>query len=140
MTKTIGGMRATLFTAAAAFGSFLVGLLILAGGEARFSGIGFSAARDLTPWWAWGGLMLLSGLVALVGAAGHIPWASRIGHATACLTYVFLVVSLITVAAGSPTASLSGVGVYTAFALIHALAAASADEGARMRPARRAQP
>ncbi len=137
-SSTIGGMRATMFTATAAFTSLLVGGLILVGGPRRFSSPVFDAARDLAPWWVWGGLMTAAGLLALVAAARHISWAARVGHMIACVVYLFLVFALITSAFTSPIAPLTGIGIYTGFAFIHALAAVSADEGRGIRQVRRA--
>ncbi len=136
--KSIGGMRATLFTSAAAMGSLMVGILILAGGPIRFSSPVFATARDLAPWWVWGSVMTASGLMALAAAARHIMWAARVGHMAACMVYIFLVIALIGAAWQTKTAPLTGIGIYTAFAFIHALAAASADEGRGIRQVRRA--
>jgi hypothetical protein len=141
--RTPGGIRATLFAGTAAFGTFLVGLAILVGGQARFSAASFNTARQLAPWWAWGTVMLVAGLLAMVGASRHWMWPARVGHSLAGTIYLFLVFALTDTAIRLPATPLTGIGIYTAFAIMHTLAAATADEGRgekRLRMVRRAEP
>ncbi len=127
MPQSPGAIRASVLVSLAALGTLSVGILILVGGHVRFSGAGFLTARQVAPWYVWGAAMVVSGTLALLGAVGHWMWLARIGHALSSVIYLFLVTTFVSSAFQSATTALTGIGVYTAFALMHAFAAASAD-------------
>lgn len=127
MPQSVGALRASILVIVAAFSTLAVGLLIFAGGPVRFSTPGFATARGIAPWWGWAAAMVLAGLLATVGAIAHRMWMARIGHSLASLVYFFLVTTFIVSAYNSPTTALTGIGIYTGFAALHAFAAASAD-------------
>lgn len=127
MPLTAGGLRATALVTLVGFATFLVGLLILAGGPTRFSGASFATVRVLAPWWAWGALMLLFGSLAMAGARLHWMRVSQLGHGGACISYVFWLAALTLGTYRNPTGALTGIGIYAALALMHAFSYASSD-------------
>ncbi len=127
MPQSPGAIRASVLVTLAALSTLAVGVAILVGGEARFSGPSFATSRHLAPWWAWGSAMVASGGLATTGAFAHLMWLARIGHTMSSFVYLFLVVTFIDGAIKAPTAALTGIGIYSGFALIHAWTAASAD-------------
>ncbi len=127
MPQTPGGLRATFMVLLTALGTLVVGGLILIGGEPRFSGPSFASARQIAPWYVWGAVMLASGALAFFGAARHFVWVARIGHSVSSLVYIFWVVALAVTAVQLPTGPLTGIGIYSAFAAMHAFAAVSAE-------------
>lgn len=136
MATTVGGLRAQLFAVTAASGSLFVGALILFGGPTRFSSPPFATIRHLAPWWLWGSVMVACGLLAVIGATRHLTWLARVGHSVAAVAYMFFAFALADSVLKIPNGALTGLGIYSAFAVLHTLAAATADEGRA--PVRRA--
>ncbi len=122
-----GAVRASVLVSLAALSTLAVGALILGGGAERFANPSFQTARGIAPWWAWGVAMLASGTLATAGAVAHLSLLSRIGHSLSSVVYLFLVMAFVDAAMKVPNAALTGIGIYTGFALIHAFSAASAD-------------
>lgn len=127
MPQSPGAVRASVLVSLAALSTFAVGLLILGGGEERFSNPSFMTARQVAPYWGWGVAMVVSGALASTGAVAHFMWLSRVGHSLSSIVYLFLVMTFVDSVLRVPNAALTGIGIYTGFALIHAWAAASAD-------------
>lgn len=127
MPDSLGALRAAVILATIATGTMTVGALILIGGQARFSSVGFATARQVAPWWIWGLALFGAGLLALVGILTRHPWWCRIGHSLSSVAYGFLVFTFILTAIGQPTAALTGIGIYGALAVAHAIGAATAD-------------
>lgn len=99
-----------------------VGLWILVGGMDRFGGPGWAGARRLAPWWIWGCVLLVGGLVVLYAW----PWLEQC-HPRAALVAILLgATPLLFITLGffwaiheSPLAATSGVGAYGAIVLGH---------------------
>lgn len=127
MPQSPGAIRASVLVFLAALSTLAVGALILAGGPTRFTSPALATARAVAPWWGWGSAMLLSGLLATGGAWAHRMWLARIGHTMSSAVYLFWVITLGFGVARTPTTAMTGLGIYTGFAMIHAFAAATAD-------------
>lgn len=127
MTNTAGGLRARIMATVISGGTSLVGALILLGGQERFSSPSFALARQVAPWWCWGAILVTSGILATIGALGQQMWTARIGHSVASVAYTFLVINFVKTTIPLPNVALTGIGVYSAMALLHMLSAATAD-------------
>ncbi len=134
MPESLGAQRAYIVLATICAGTVSVGGLILVGGPARFSSASFDTARQVAPCWVWGTYLLGSGLLALVGIMTRHPWLCRVGHMASAFGYGFLVTAFITVSVHAPTVALTGIGVYGALAVAHAIGAATADMTPRPLP------
>jgi uncharacterized membrane protein HdeD (DUF308 family) len=127
MPQSPGAVRASVLVSRAALTTLAVGLIILAGGPDRFLNPSFATARAVAPWWSWGLAMTVSGVLASIGAVAHMMWMSRLGHLLSSIVYLFLVMTFVDGAMKSLNSPLTGIVIYTGFAMIHAFSAASAD-------------
>ena len=137
MPQGPGAIRATTLVVVAAASTLAVGVLILAGGAQRFSAPAFATARGVAPWWAWGAAMTLSGILAGTGGLIHQVRLARLGHSLSSVVYLFWVITLAAAIIPNPTQALTGLGIYSGFAILHAFAAASADLESATRRANR---
>lgn len=99
-----------------------LGVAILSGGTARFSGPSWKGPEALVTWipvpahWIWGGIFLIYGLT-VVGVLGRTVSVHilRLG----IVLYFFLAISFIGSVAIDPRASITGFVAYFAFAVVH---------------------
>lgn len=99
-----------------------VGAFILGGGERRFSSPAFLVPGNIMPWWAWGSLFLLAGLIL---GAQAIRFSKQIlwGSVAVSFMYLFFAMSLAlsivlepNLPPDAPRAAGTGIAAYTGLA------------------------
>lgn len=111
--------------------AFGLGVVILTGGDGRFSGTALSGARDLANWVpilepqeVWGALFLLLSFALVWGigkrAAIHIL-------RFALVVYLFLAIAFLNSSGTDPTVALTAVVAYVTFGIAHALISVELD-------------
>lgn len=121
---TSNGLFAVRFYVLAAGLGIGLGAATLVGGEARFSEPSYSGPAGLVLWtgipahWVWGAIFLTYGIILVLAFGRHTTsiHALRFG----VVLYFFLAVSFVGSAALDARASLTGIIVYTVFAMAHA--------------------